>query len=105
MPALATPRIFLLGALAIPATSLFLTSYLYNHPLSASKSRTITSTNSLSKSCAASPSLQIINPRNHQTVQDTRSIFLSKQEIGELSDEEILARFTKGFFGGWIFLP
>jgi hypothetical protein len=38
-------------------------------------------------------------------ITDYRSIILSKAEIKNLSDEEILARFLKGFFGGWIFTP
>ena len=46
-----------------------------------------------------------MNPHNHIAVEDSRSIRLSKDEIGSLSDEEILARFMKGFFGGWVFTP
>jgi len=36
---------------------------------------------------------------------DSRSIFISRKEIWGLRDEEILARFVKGFFGGWVFTP
>jgi len=49
--------------------------------------------------------LSIVNPHNHITDPDSISINLLRSEIGELSDEEILARFLKGFFSGWSFLP
>jgi hypothetical protein len=104
MPPLTSPRI-LLAALAVPAATVFLASYLHSHPLPASKSRTIAFTDALSKSLASSPSLKVVNPRNYQALKDTRSILLSRQEVGQLSDEEILSRFTKGYFGGWIFTP
>lgn len=99
-----SPRI-LLAALAVPAATLFLTSYLYNHPLPASKSQSIVLGDTLPRSCSSSATYKIVNPRCHQGLTDTRAIFLSAQEIGQLSDEEILARFTKGYFGGWIFTP
>lgn len=37
--------------------------------------------------------------------EDSRSIKLLERDICGLSDEEILARFVKGFFGGWVFAP
>jgi hypothetical protein len=46
-----------------------------------------------------------LNPRNHVSATDSRLITLSKTEIGNLTDEEILSRFLKGFFNGYIFLP
>jgi len=105
-PPILTRRIILLSSLVIPAGALLFTSYLYNHPLPASKTRTIQTTDSLSQSCASSLSVRnVVNPRNHKSMMDSRSIRLSKKEIGDLSDEEILARFFKGFFGGWVFAP
>jgi hypothetical protein len=38
-------------------------------------------------------------------VSDTRSLRLSSSQIKNLSDEEILVRFLRGFFNGWIFAP
>lgn len=38
-------------------------------------------------------------------MSDTRFLVLEAEEIGKLGDEEILARFTHGFFNGWIFIP
>lgn len=95
----------LFAAVALPATTatLLLATYLHNHPLPASKSQTIKVINSIPPSHFASPSRKIVNPRNNQGLQDTRSIFLAAREIGALSDEEILARFAKGYFGGWMF--
>lgn len=48
----------------------------------------------------------VVNPRRHKALSDTRSILLrlppSKRQY---SDEQILATFVKGFFGGWVFAP
>lgn len=94
----------LLAAVALPATTLtLLATYLHNNPLPATKSRTIKVINSTPPSHLTSPSRKIVNPRDYQGLQDTRSIFLAEREIGKLSDEEILARFAKGYFGGWVF--
>jgi hypothetical protein len=99
-------KIFLFSALSIPASALLIKVYLHNHPLSASKTRTITTTETLSPTAALSSSIhKTVNPRKHIIVADSRSIRLSRKDIGNLSDEEILARFLKGFFGGWIFTP
>jgi hypothetical protein len=96
----------LLTTLSIPTLTLLLTTYLYNAPLSASKTRTILTSDTLSPSCSSSYSVRkIVNPRNHVSMTDSRSIHLSKREIGLMGDEEILARLLKGFFGGWIFAP
>jgi hypothetical protein len=92
--------------LSIPTAVLLLATFLREYPLPASKTRTIKTINTLSPTCASSHSLRkIVNPRNHIAVGDSRSIRLSTQGIGKISDEEILARFLKGFFGGWVFTP
>jgi len=103
MPSLISRR--LLSTLAVPAAAILLTAYLYDYPLPASISRTIRETNALSSSTIKSPTIKHLNPRNHQALEDTRTIFLSKVDVKDLRDEEILARFTKGFFNGWIIAP
>jgi hypothetical protein len=103
---MAPKPLFLLSSLALPATALLISAYLYNAPLSARKTRTIQTSNSLSATCSTSDSLHhIVNPRNHISATDSRRIILSKTEVGNLTDEEILARFLRGFYGGWIFAP
>jgi hypothetical protein len=107
MALLKSSPLFLFTTLSIPAAGLLI-HYIYsNYPLPASKSRTIKSTDSIPSSFKNSNTLTtIINPRNHDGMVDTRSIYLSKKVIGDvISDEELLARFLKGFFGGWIFYP
>jgi hypothetical protein len=46
---------------------------------------------------------KITNPKNHPPIHDTRH--LSIRVAKNLSDEEILAHFVKGFFGGFVFRP
>lgn len=56
-----------------------------------------------------------MNPLSHVITSDSRSITLLKSDIEksrkengkkvELGDEELLARFVEGFFGGWSFTP
>lgn len=104
MPSFVSSRL-LLSTLAVPVGAAFLTAYLYNHPLPASRSRTIQETNTLSPSTLKSPTIKRINPRNYQALTDTRTIFLPQTDIKDLTDEEILARFTKGFYNGWIITP
>ncbi|KAH9219104.1 hypothetical protein DL95DRAFT_331287 [Leptodontidium sp. 2 PMI_412] len=107
MPSL--PRRPILALLSLPiAGASFLAVYFYNRPLPLTTPRKITTTRALSSSCTAkstSRSSSIVNPNNHISDPDSISIELLRSEIGELNDEEILARFLKGFFGGWSFLP
>jgi hypothetical protein len=63
----------------------------------------ISSSPSIPESLRRSKATSIINPNNHVTVDDTRSITLDLPV--RLSDEEILARFVQGFFGGRVFAP
>ena len=48
---------------------------------------------------------EFVNPRGfyQNALGDTRTILLTKKEIGSLSDEEILARFSRGMWNGWSF--
>lgn len=50
---------------------------------------------------------RLVNPRGHleNSMTDSRSVLLSNNEVKNLRDEQILAKFTAGFFGGWAFLP
>lgn len=100
------PNRLLLSALALPpGAALLLTTYLHNHPLPSSYSRRIKALNILSPASHASHSNAILNPRSHQRITDTRFILLHPHEVSTLSDEAILARFTKGFLGRWVFFP
>ncbi|KAE9366857.1 hypothetical protein N431DRAFT_429653, partial [Stipitochalara longipes BDJ] len=103
------PRsLLLLTTLAVPAASaLLLQAYLYNSPLPAKKTSTIRTFHTLSPTCSTSPSLKIVNPRSlpNNSAPDSRYITLSRSETRNLTDEEILSRFLRGFYNGWIFLP
>ena len=103
-----TPRPLLLFTITVPTTAvLLLTAYLYSRTLSPQKIRTIKTSNTLSPTTLTSPFLHILNPRSFtkNTTTDSRFIILSKHEIGNLTDEEILVRLVRGFFGGWVFWP
>ena len=48
---------------------------------------------------------ELVNPRVHPESHDAHSVTLELPASAELSDELLLARFVKGFFGGWVFSP
>jgi hypothetical protein len=51
-------------------------------------------------------SQSIVNPRNFKTAQDSLTLRIPERRLPPtITDEEILARFSKGFFGGWVFWP
>jgi len=62
--------------------------------------RQIISSDRISDSLAQSKAVKIVNPYDHVPIHDTRNITIRVAET--LSDEEILARFVKGFFGGHV---
>ena len=103
MPSPIVSGVVLLSALAVPALAVSLRTYLIEHPLSSTRTRTIKTQAALSPSCTRSASLGIVNPKHHQAWTESYSINLSRREIGNASDEDLLARFTRGFFGGWTF--
>jgi hypothetical protein len=105
MPFPILSKLALFSAVAVPTLTLSLAAYLIEHPLPSSKTRTILSRPTLSSSCTSSSSLRLVNPRNHKAWADSYSIRLSSRDVGEADDEEILAKFVKGYFGGWIFAP
>lgn len=51
----------------------------------------------------ASSSFKLVNPRNHVTNTDKVVQVLPASAIAGLSDENVLALFSTGFFGGFIF--
>lgn len=58
---------------------------------------------SVSQGFLKSSSADLINPRHHRVATDQVSLRLPVISIGALDDEAVLALFTKGFFGGWVF--
>lgn len=103
----------LLVTLSIPITGILIATYLHNRPLPLHKNRKLSTTYELSPSLKTFPrSLEIVNPRSHRWITDSCSITLLKSDITkcgdekkEVGDEEIMARFVRGFFGGWSFTP
>jgi hypothetical protein len=65
--------------------------------------RQILSSASVPDSLRRSKAASITNPKGHVTVDDTRSITVNLP--AHLTDEAILARFVRGFFGGHVFAP
>ncbi|KAJ6149833.1 hypothetical protein N7471_001032 [Penicillium samsonianum] len=61
------------------------------------------STLSVRSEFLASSSFQFVNPRHHVTGTDTVSQVFPESVVAGLSDEEVLALFSCGFFGGFIF--
>ncbi|GFG16533.1 hypothetical protein IFM5058_08005 [Aspergillus udagawae] len=53
-----------------------------------------------------SPTMALANPRGMPVYGDSYTIRIPLRDLKPgISDEEILARFSKGFFGGWVFAP
>ncbi|CAI7665429.1 unnamed protein product [Penicillium glandicola] len=61
------------------------------------------STLSVRSEFLTSSSFKFVNPRHHVTGTDTVSQVFPESTVAGLSDEEVLALFTRGFFGGFIF--
>ncbi|KAJ5186285.1 hypothetical protein N7449_011049 [Penicillium cf. viridicatum] len=51
----------------------------------------------------ASSAFHFVNPRHHVTATDNVTQVFPESVIAGLSDEEALALFTRGFFGGFVF--
>lgn len=51
----------------------------------------------------ASSSFHFVNPRHHVTATDNVTQVFPESVVAGLSDEEALALFTRGFFGGFVF--
>ncbi|OJJ46462.1 hypothetical protein ASPZODRAFT_142276 [Penicilliopsis zonata CBS 506.65] len=65
--------------------------------------RQSTLTYSVSSSFLHSASFRLINPRHHQIGTDCVSQTLPASKVAGLDDEQLLARFTAGFFCGAVF--
>ena len=63
----------------------------------------ITVSYDLSSSFQQSKAVSIVNPHQYPSSDDSRYTTISVPN--SLSDEEIMARFVKGFFGGYVFTP
>jgi hypothetical protein len=58
---------------------------------------------SVTEQFLTSSSFKLVNPRNHVNASDQVSIRLPASSISGLSDEAVLALFTRGFFAGKVF--
>ncbi|CAK7234685.1 hypothetical protein SBRCBS47491_009032 [Sporothrix bragantina] len=57
----------------------------------------------VSKDLLTSATFNHVNPRHHTVATDCVSQTVSSRAVKGLSDEQILALFTSGFFGGFVF--
>lgn len=75
--------------------------------ISTVRSAAITTTHSISPSFQASKAVHLANPQNFEFAPDSRSITLRvpRNRLAARSDEVLLARALRGFFGGWVFTP
>jgi hypothetical protein len=89
-------------AVALAATGVY-NLLLVQNAISAVPTNQITGHDRIPDALVKSTAVKITNPHNHASIQDTR--FLTLRVAKSLSDEEILARFVKGFFGGYVFGP
>lgn len=60
-------------------------------------------TYSVNQALLTSSTFKIINPRHHVVATDNVSQNLPARSLEGLDDEKILALFTSGFFGGFVF--
>jgi len=88
------------SSLALGAWGLMITRQVYRvNPSSVNVSDTGDASFLRSRTCSA-----VVNPRHHWAASDSRSIQLRlPRSKSQYSDEQILATFVKGFFGGWVF--
>lgn len=91
------------GGAATAVTTLLGIIYLYNN-LTA-PSRNYHFSYSATPGHERSLALTLLNPREYRTEQDRFSVCLAGGAAARLSEGEIVARFTRGFFGGWVFSP
>jgi hypothetical protein len=48
---------------------------------------------------------ELVNPRLHPESHDAHMATLQHHGISRLTDQQLLSRLVKGFFGGWVFAP
>ncbi|KAH7116748.1 hypothetical protein B0J11DRAFT_100244 [Dendryphion nanum] len=63
----------------------------------------ISSFSTITPALADSKAMSKVNPHKYSSSDDSRHAYITLQL--SLTDEEILARFVKGFFGGYVFTP
>ena len=74
--------------------------------ISAVPTSKITVADAVPPSFLRSKAFSIVNPRGYAGSNDTRSVVIElPQSKASESDEQILANFVEGFFGGWVFAP
>ncbi|QRD02603.1 hypothetical protein JI435_113590 [Parastagonospora nodorum SN15] len=93
------PLIAASTAAALAALGIYHLVNIYNATCNAPIHQIISSY-SIPDSFAESKWVKIANPDDHVTINDTRHITIRVSKT--ISDEEILARFVKGFFGGHV---
>jgi hypothetical protein len=99
------PTYFATGLFALPAAyAAFTYTHLYR------PRQHIATTLDLPPALLESRAAQIANPRNLKCLKDTRTISLPANRFkapngAVLSDEQILARFTRGWIGGYVLAP
>jgi hypothetical protein len=89
-------------AVALAATGIY-NILLVHNAVSLVSTQRIISDERIPESFDKSLASKITNPKNHPPNHDTRHLTIRVPK--SLSDEEILARFVKGFFGGYVFGP
>ncbi|KND91785.1 hypothetical protein TOPH_03293 [Tolypocladium ophioglossoides CBS 100239] len=100
-----TGRIAVGSALVVTATAGIYTALVYRR-ISVADMRRITSQDYVADSLRGSATIrQLVNPRGHAALEDSRSITLTIPRGQRVSDEAILAQFVKAFFGGRVFAP
>jgi hypothetical protein len=87
---------------AIAAVGIYHLGRIYN-AIRAVPLQEISSYPSIPDSLLQSTAVKLTNPHSHVPIHDTR--FLTVRVLKRLTDEEILSRFVKGFFGGYVFKP
>jgi hypothetical protein len=87
---------------AIAAMGIYHLSRIYN-AIRAVPLQEISSYQGIPDSLLQSTAVKLTNPHGHVPIHDTR--FLTVRVSKRLTDEEILSRFVKGFFGGYVFKP
>ncbi|KAF1845097.1 uncharacterized protein K460DRAFT_405372 [Cucurbitaria berberidis CBS 394.84] len=88
-------------AVAVAATGTYL--YRIQSHISPVPIHRISSSPQIPDALKQSKAALAVNPNGHVTITDTR--FTTLELPNRLSDEQILARFVKGFFGGYVFGP
>ena len=107
MPNYLSPTVLTSLAIGIPALYISYTATRLYRPSPTLGLSPITSSTTIPSSFATSTTVtKLINPEEFRSWDDSRSVTLKLSgKAKEWSDEQILARFTRGFFGGWVFGP